>query len=146
MIRRLRTRPGWTCSFRKRSRQCPIPTDLRFNTSAPCQEAANDTREGVIKMAGRRVMTTAARRTIGSVPIVLGLALSAAPLAAADSEMTKEYLTCIEQSGGVTAQMLRCTSDEAARQDARLNENYKKLMSKLTANRKKVLLEAQRAW
>jgi uncharacterized protein YecT (DUF1311 family) len=32
------------------------------------------------------------------------------------------------------------------RQDARLNDNYKKLMSKLSRNRKTVLVEAQRAW
>ena len=32
------------------------------------------------------------------------------------------------------------------RQDVRLNENYNKLGSKLSPNRKKVLLEAQRAW
>ena len=32
------------------------------------------------------------------------------------------------------------------KQDARLNENYKRLMSKLSEERKKALLEAQRAW
>src|SRR5262249_3490011 len=36
-------------------------------------------------------------------------------------------------------------SAETARQDARLNENYKRLMSKVSAKRKKTLLEAQRA-
>ena len=37
-------------------------------------------------------------------------------------------------------------SDELARQDALLNQNYKTLMSKLSAKRKKMLLKAQRAW
>jgi uncharacterized protein YecT (DUF1311 family) len=78
--------------------------------------------------------------------IVLGLLLTTASLAAADSEMTQEYLTCMDKSGGVTAEMIECTSKEKARQDARLNENYKKLMSKLSAKRKKMLLEGQRAW
>ena len=78
--------------------------------------------------------------------IVLALLLSTPPLAAADSEMTQEYLACMDKSGGVTADMIECTSTEKARQDARLNENYKKLMSKLSAKRKKMLLEAQRAW
>ena len=42
--------------------------------------------------------------------------------------------------------MLDCISAELMRQDARLNENYKRLMSKLSAKRKEGLLEAQRAW
>ena len=42
--------------------------------------------------------------------------------------------------------MLDCISAELTRQDARLNENYKRLMSKLSAKRKEGLLEAQRAW
>jgi uncharacterized protein YecT (DUF1311 family) len=42
--------------------------------------------------------------------------------------------------------MLDCTSAEFSRQDARLNENYKRLMSKLSSKRKEGLLEAQRAW
>ena len=78
--------------------------------------------------------------------IVLALLLSTPALAAAESEMTQEYLTCMDKSGGVTAEMVECTSDEKTRQDAQLNDNYKKLMSKISAKRKKGLLEAQRAW
>jgi uncharacterized protein YecT (DUF1311 family) len=78
--------------------------------------------------------------------IVLGLLLNTQPLAAADSEMTQEYLTCLDKSNGVTIEMIDCTSAETTRQDARLNENYKRLMSKLSEKRKKTLLEAQRAW
>jgi len=78
--------------------------------------------------------------------IVLGLLLSTPALAAADSDMTQEYLTCMDKSKGVTAEMIDCISAETARQDARLNANYKKLMAKLSAKRKKTLLEAQRAW
>ena len=76
--------------------------------------------------------------------IVLGLLLSTPALAAADSDMTKEY--CMDKAKGVTPEMIDCISAEMARQDARLNASYKKLMAKLSAKRKKTLLEAQRAW
>jgi len=78
--------------------------------------------------------------------IFLGLVLSTPALAAADSDMTKEYLACMDKAEGVTAEMIDCISAETARQDARLNASYKKLMAKLPAKRKKTLLEAQRAW
>src|SRR5258707_13364449 len=52
----------------------------------------------------------------------------------------------MEKSKGVTSGMIRCMSDETARQDARLNANYKTLLAKLSANRTKTLLDAQRAW
>jgi uncharacterized protein YecT (DUF1311 family) len=78
--------------------------------------------------------------------IILGLLLSTPALAAADSDMTKEYLACMDKAKGVTAEMIDCISAETARQDARLNANYKKLMLKLSAKRKKTLLEAQRTW
>ena len=66
--------------------------------------------------------------------------------AAADREMTQEYLTCLEKSNGVTAEMINCILAETRRQDARLNENYKRLISKLATERKNALVEAQRAW
>lgn len=42
--------------------------------------------------------------------------------------------------------MIACISAETKRQDVRLNEHYNKLSSKLSTNRKKALVEAQRAW
>ena len=42
--------------------------------------------------------------------------------------------------------MINCMLAETGRQDARLNENYKRLLSKLGAERKNALIEAQRAW
>ena len=86
------------------------------------------------------------RATHGAILIVFGVLLSAPPLAAADSEMTQEYSTCMDKSKGNTAEMTECIRAETARQDARLNENYKRLMSKLAAKRKNMLLKAQRAW
>jgi uncharacterized protein YecT (DUF1311 family) len=78
--------------------------------------------------------------------ICLAVLWSSELLAAADEDMTKEYSVCMEKSQGVTVSMLHCAGDELDRQDARLNDNYKKLMSKLPRARKKVLREAQRTW
>jgi uncharacterized protein YecT (DUF1311 family) len=97
--------------------------------------------------AGRKLGARAATcRTKEGLLILLALVLSTPALAAADSDMTQEYLTCMDKSKGVTSEMIDCMSAETARQDARLNENYKRLMSKVSAKRKKTLLEAQRAW
>ena len=71
---------------------------------------------------------------------------STLPIAAADTEMTQEYSTCLEKSNGVTVEMINCTLAETIRQDALLNENYKRLSSKLTTERKNALIEAQRNW
>lgn len=84
--------------------------------------------------SGRKFGARAATcRTKEGLLIVLGLVLSTPVLAAADSDMTKEYLTCMDKSKGVTSEMIDCISAETARQDARLNANYKKLMAKLSA-------------
>ena len=97
--------------------------------------------------AGRKLGVRAAtRRTKEGLLIVLALVLNTPALAAADSDMTQEYLTCMDKSKGVTSEMIDCMSAETARQDARLNANYKKLLAKLSAKRKKTLLDAQRAW
>ena len=86
------------------------------------------------------------RATQGTILIVLGLVSNTPPLAAADSDMSQEYLSCMDKSNGNTAAMTDCISAETARQDARLNENYKRLISKVSTKRKNTLLEAQRAW
>jgi uncharacterized protein YecT (DUF1311 family) len=79
---------------------------------------------------------------------VIGLVLPLiTPLAAsADREMAQEYSACLERANRITAEMINCMLAETRRQDARLNENYKKLLSKLAAERKNALIEAQRAW
>jgi uncharacterized protein YecT (DUF1311 family) len=78
--------------------------------------------------------------------IGLSLLLSSGPCVAADREMSREYTACFDKSNGVTAEMINCILAETTRQDARLNESYKKLMSNLPQSRKQALLEAQRAW
>ncbi len=79
----------------------------------------------------------------------IALALAAAmPLVshAQDSNLTKQFGTCIDKSGGVTMDMIECIGAEIQRQDARLNKAYKALTASLTPERKKQLQEAQRAW
>jgi uncharacterized protein YecT (DUF1311 family) len=68
-------------------------------------------------------------------------------LAETDDGLSKEYSDCIDKaSQSATAEMFECSGEELDRQDARLNDAYKKLMSKLSRDRKKALLKAQRAW
>jgi uncharacterized protein YecT (DUF1311 family) len=64
-----------------------------------------------------------------------------------DVDLSKEYSVCLDKaSEGPWADMFECNGEELDRQDARLNDNYKKLMSKLSRDRNKALLKAQRAW
>jgi uncharacterized protein YecT (DUF1311 family) len=74
------------------------------------------------------------------------LATSMTLLAASETDMSKQYTTCMDKANGVNPDMIDCILAETKQQDARLNENYKRLMSKLSEERKKALLEAQRAW
>jgi uncharacterized protein YecT (DUF1311 family) len=69
-------------------------------------------------------------------------------LAETDDDLTsKEYSDCLDKAvEGPWADMFECNGDELDRQNARLNDNYKKLMSKLSRDRKKALLKAERAW
>jgi uncharacterized protein YecT (DUF1311 family) len=63
-----------------------------------------------------------------------------------DIGLTKEYSTCMDNSGGVTSNMLDCIGVETKHQDARLNKAYKEIMTQLSESRKKELKDAQRAW
>jgi uncharacterized protein YecT (DUF1311 family) len=76
----------------------------------------------------------------------LFLATSTGLLAASETDMSKQYTTCMDKANGANPDMIDCIMAETKQQDARLNENYKRLMSKLSAERKGALLEAQRAW
>ncbi|MNV50491.1 hypothetical protein D3C71_1425050 [compost metagenome] len=66
--------------------------------------------------------------------------------AAADDLYTSEYSSCIDDSGGVTVEILNCIAAEFGVQDARLNGAYKRLGSTLTPSRKTQLTSAQRLW
>ena len=79
---------------------------------------------------------------------LLGLALfwNVGLSAANDDQMTAEYSACVHNYEGMTSKILDCISTELNRQDSRLNDAYKKLMSKIPKDRKTSLVEAQRAW
>ena len=76
----------------------------------------------------------------------LFLTTSSGLLAASETDMSKQYTSCMAKANGANPDMIDCIMAEAKQQDARLNENYKRLMSKLSEERKTALLEAQRAW
>ncbi len=63
-----------------------------------------------------------------------------------DNGLSTQYSQCMDNSGGVTVSMLDCIAAETKLQDDRLNMAYKEAMSQLSAERKKQLKEAQRAW
>jgi uncharacterized protein YecT (DUF1311 family) len=81
-------------------------------------------------------------------PIAASAQLEAtAGRAETDNHLSKEYSVCIDKAvEGAWADMFACNGEELDRQDARLNNAYKKLMSKLSRDRKKALLKAQRTW
>ncbi|MFC5571371.1 lysozyme inhibitor LprI family protein [Lysobacter yangpyeongensis] len=59
--------------------------------------------------------------------------------------MTRDYFACLDSATG-TIENAQCLSEEAKRQDARLNSIYKKLAESLDPRHKKLLVEAQREW
>lgn len=64
----------------------------------------------------------------------------------ADTEYSSYYKQCIDESGGVTSEMLSCMGIETQYQDDRLNKVYKKLQQKLSQSEKLKLRDEQRAW
>ena len=86
-----------------------------------------------------------------TITLSLAWALAAAttmPLAvhAQEINLTKQFSVCMDKADGVTQHMVECIDAEIKRQDARLNKAYKALVADLNPERKKQLLEAQRAW
>lgn len=76
----------------------------------------------------------------------LPFATHAQPQQAQDDGLSRQFTTCMDRSGGVTLNMIECISAEAQRQDDQLNRAYQALRADLPPERKKQLLEAQRAW
>ena len=73
------------------------------------------------------------------------ITLSAGAYAANDGYSTT-YSACMDESGGVTMNMLDCMGSETEQQDARLNQNYKAAMQALTPVQQTQLRDAQRLW
>lgn len=83
------------------------------------------------------------RPTIYSIAaIVFGLSNSAL----AKDNYSPAYSNCMDKAGGVTYDMVECSSAELSLQDARLNLAYKNAMGVLSSESKNRLREAQRIW
>lgn len=65
---------------------------------------------------------------------------------AGGTKLSASFDKCITKAGAVDPAVLECMGNEHEVQDRRLNSNYKALMAKLDAPRKKQLQEAQRLW
>lgn len=65
---------------------------------------------------------------------------------AADDDYSVTYSACMDESGGVTMNMLDCMGSETEQQDARLNQSYKAAMQALTPAQQTQLRDAQRLW
>lgn len=61
-------------------------------------------------------------------------------------KLSPAFDKCITKAAAVDPAVLECIGNEHEVQDRRLNSNYKALMGKLDAPRKKQLQEAQRLW
>lgn len=79
--------------------------------------------------------------------LVVGLVVCClTQMAFADDGLSKKYSVCMQQSGGITINMIDCSAAENKRQDARLNKAYKEVMAQLSPVRKKELQTVQRVW
>jgi uncharacterized protein YecT (DUF1311 family) len=65
---------------------------------------------------------------------------------AQNTGLTNQFSICMDNSNGVTANMLDCIGAETKRQEIRLNKAYNKLKTQLSPERKAPLQSAQRAW
>ena len=75
-----------------------------------------------------------------------GILVSTPIFAYEAKKLSEKYQSCIEKADGVTADMHDCISAELEFQDKRLNENYSDYLKDLSPERRKKLLEVQRAW
>lgn len=68
------------------------------------------------------------------------------PVIANQSVYSKNFNECMSSAEGVTLAMKSCYTDESARQDKRLNLNYKSYIAKLSPEVKNNFVNAQRLW
>jgi uncharacterized protein YecT (DUF1311 family) len=78
-----------------------------------------------------------------------GPGLAARP-EALDREVTRRmspgWGACIDTSGGLIAVMIDCNAREMARQDAKLNQTYRNVMTRLPRARRLSLRASERTW
>jgi uncharacterized protein YecT (DUF1311 family) len=80
------------------------------------------------------------------VAIVLFAAASHAAEQTETDRIDAAYSTCIDKSGGVTADMNNCSGDAIGKMDKRLNLLYKGLLAKLPTPKQTLLKNAQKKW
>ena len=84
--------------------------------------------------------------SISTLVMLLGV-WGALPAAHAKDDLTSpQYAACVDKSGGNTWDMIQCDEVELKQQDDSLNKSYRALSAKLTSQRRKQLVDAQRAW
>ena len=62
------------------------------------------------------------------------------------SQRSATYDNCIRGSGAVDFEMARCDEAELERQNVQLNATYTRLKLRLKADRRALLIKAERAW
>lgn len=77
---------------------------------------------------------------------VVSVLLVCSSLVFAEVKLSQAHSKCVDKSDGVTSMMLDCDGKEYKAQDAKLNKMYKSAMSKLDAQGKNKLKNAQRLW
>jgi uncharacterized protein YecT (DUF1311 family) len=60
--------------------------------------------------------------------------------------LSKQFLSCMDKSGGVTSNMVTCIVAENKKQNHRLNKAYKKALATLTIDNKTHLTNVQKTW
>ena len=77
--------------------------------------------------------------------VLVGLVLIAF-IRTASAQSTEEMKACIDRTGGVSTEMLKCGKVEIDKWDARLNTAYKTLMDRKRGSERTQLQREQRAW
>ncbi len=63
-----------------------------------------------------------------------------------DAQYSAEYIPCMEKGAGDTNAMVKCMSDEQAKQDKRLQAAYDLVLERAPEGQKAKLEKAQQAW
>ncbi|MEP6810682.1 MAG: lysozyme inhibitor LprI family protein, partial [Chthoniobacterales bacterium] len=71
---------------------------------------------------------------------------AAEPPAGIDAQYSPEYTPCMEKGAGETSAMVKCMSEEQAKQDKRLQTAYDMVLERASAGQKAKLEKAQQAW
>lgn len=96
----------------------------------------------------KRIGMTAIALALLAFGTVAGAAESTSDLIRRDAPkgITEAFYACIDKANSNDLDEAYCLSEEKERQERRLNATYQTLLRKLSADQKKSLVEAERAW